>query len=71
MLYDMDFCKASSDARKLEQIQELALKAIHNTNTELYENLLRPCSDIKLSYAEPNVNDLSSLFDLICIRFGI
>ncbi len=30
---------------------------------------LRPSSDVKLFMVESNVNDLSSLFELICIRF--
>ncbi len=34
-----NFCR-SSDSRKLERIQEQALRAIYNTKTELYENLL-------------------------------
>ena len=37
--FGMAYCR-SSDSRKIEQIQERALRTVFNSNSESYENLL-------------------------------
>ena len=51
-------------------VNECPLNRKH-INRSLFSRYIRPSSDVQLFIcAEPIVNDLSSLFWLICIRFG-